>query len=62
MAASWMLVEVYAENGANHSFVIEGGLTEAEAKTTACEFRENMWLFGISGHWVEAVPDTAGAS
>jgi hypothetical protein len=62
MAASWLLVEVYAENGANHSFVIEGGLTEEEAKSTAAEFRENMRLFGITGHTCEAVPDPASAA
>lgn len=62
MAASWCLVEVYFENGANHRFVIESGLTEDEAKETAAEFRENMRLFGISGHHCEAVPDPASAS
>jgi hypothetical protein len=58
----WLLVEVYFENGGEHRFVVEGSLTEEEAKATACEFNENLRLFGISGHHCEAVPYPTSAA
>ena len=51
----WHLVEAYRENGRTHRALIEGGLSEEEAKATACEFNENLRLFGITGHWCEAI-------
>jgi hypothetical protein len=51
----WVLVEVYRENEQTHRSLIEGGLTEDEAKSTACEFNENLAVFGITGHWCEAI-------
>lgn len=51
----WLLVEAYRENGQTHRSLVEGGLTEDEAKSTACEFNENLSLFGITGHWCEAI-------
>ncbi len=62
MAAPWMLLEVYRENGGTWRTLIESGLAEDEAKETAREFNENMRVFGVSGHWVEAVPDPAGSA
>jgi len=51
----WLLVEAYRENGQTHRSLIEGGLTEDEAKATASEFNQNLSLFGITGHWCEAI-------
>jgi hypothetical protein len=53
--ADWLLVELYRENGRTHRSLVEGGLTEEEAKAVACEFNENLRLFGITGHWCEAI-------
>ncbi len=58
----WLLVEVYRENGGEHRFVVEAGLSEEEARAIAAESREDLGFMGITGHWVEAVPDPAGAS
>jgi hypothetical protein len=51
----WLLVEVYRENGQTHRSLVEGGLTEEEAKATAAEFNQNLRVFGIFGHWCEAI-------
>jgi hypothetical protein len=51
----WLLVEVYVENGRTHRSLVEGGLTEEEAKATAAEFNQNLRLFGITGHRCEAL-------
>lgn len=54
---NWSVVEVYRENGRTTRFVVEGGLSEQEAREMASEFNENLRLLGITGHWAEAVPD-----
>jgi hypothetical protein len=51
----WLLVELCRENGQTRRSLVEGGLTEDEAKSTACEFNQNLSLFGITGHWCEAI-------
>jgi hypothetical protein len=51
----WHLVEVYFENGQTHRSLVEGGLSEEEAKETACDFNENLAVMGVTGHWCEAI-------
>lgn len=62
MAASWSVLEAYRENGATHRFLVEGGLAEAEAREMAAEHNQMLEWVGVTGHWVEAAPDPAGAS
>lgn len=57
----WLLVEVRRETGRTHRSLIEGGLTEEEAKATASEFNENLAVMGVTSHWCEAVPDRSGS-
>ncbi len=51
----WHLVEAYRENGQTHRGGIVSGLTEEEAKAKADEFNETLRLFGVTGHWCEAI-------
>jgi hypothetical protein len=51
----WVLTELYRENGETHRALVEAGLTEEEAKETAAEFNQNLRVFGITGHWCEAI-------
>lgn len=57
MSGAWAVVEAYRENGRTSRFLVEDGLTEAEAREMAAEHNAMLRFVGVTDHWCEAMPD-----